>query len=153
MSPATLLLVHDGGTVAGTLEQADGRTTLRYEDAWRAFGGAIALSLSLPLSKREHGHEQVDPLGPGRRHPLAIDLRLTALRIDIHFLGLVIRIYDFNFIHSTPVFLADLRFDSFARDDLQRMLDGILKGHRSCRRQLFIRFEQGPSGTGYEPGQ
>ncbi|MBX7192360.1 MAG: HipA N-terminal domain-containing protein [Sandaracinaceae bacterium] len=61
MSPATLLLVHDGGTVAGTLEQADGRTTLRYEDAWRAFGGAIALSLSLPLSKREHGHEQVDP--------------------------------------------------------------------------------------------
>lgn len=57
---STLLLVHDGGSIAGTLEQAEGRTTLRYEDAWRSFEGAIALSLSLPLSKREHGHDPVD---------------------------------------------------------------------------------------------
>lgn len=59
-APSTLLLVHDGGAVAGTLEQSAGRTTLRYEDTWRRSPAAIALSLSLPLSKREHDHPRVD---------------------------------------------------------------------------------------------
>lgn len=61
MTVSSLLLLHDGGSIAGTLEQSEGRTSLRYESAWRQSADAVALSLSLPLSRREHAHDRVDP--------------------------------------------------------------------------------------------
>ncbi len=61
MTASSLLLLHDEGSIAGTLEQSEGRTTLRYESAWRQRADAVALSVSLPLSRWEHAHDRVDP--------------------------------------------------------------------------------------------
>lgn len=48
------------GSVLGYLGQrADGSYVLRYDEAWREMPGAFPLSLSLPLTRAEHGGERV----------------------------------------------------------------------------------------------
>ena len=47
--------------VVGHLSETAGKYALRYDDAWRHAEGAFPLSLSLPLSRGEHGDETVRP--------------------------------------------------------------------------------------------
>jgi serine/threonine-protein kinase HipA len=49
------------GRVAGHVGEAAGKYLLRYEEAWRHAEGAFPLSLSLPLTRGEHGDEVVRP--------------------------------------------------------------------------------------------
>jgi serine/threonine-protein kinase HipA len=49
------------GRVVGHVGQAAGKYVLRYEHAWRYADGAFPLSLSLPLTRAEHGDEAVRP--------------------------------------------------------------------------------------------
>ncbi|MFL5382172.1 MAG: type II toxin-antitoxin system HipA family toxin [Longimicrobiaceae bacterium] len=49
------------GRVVGHLGQASGKYILRYEHAWRHTDGAFPLSLSLPLTRDEHGDDVVRP--------------------------------------------------------------------------------------------
>ncbi|HST59369.1 MAG TPA: type II toxin-antitoxin system HipA family toxin [Longimicrobium sp.] len=48
-----------GQLVAWVGQDARGRYALRYEDAWRGLEGAFPLSLSLPLTRPEHGDAPV----------------------------------------------------------------------------------------------
>ena len=57
---AELVAVLDGEVVA-TLENAAGRTSLHYHDAWRGDADSYPVSLSMPLASRVHAHGQVDP--------------------------------------------------------------------------------------------
>jgi serine/threonine-protein kinase HipA len=56
----TLLVVSDGA-VAGTLTRAGGRITFRYEDDWRTLADATPLSVSMPLTARDHPARVVEP--------------------------------------------------------------------------------------------
>ncbi|HKP75621.1 MAG TPA: type II toxin-antitoxin system HipA family toxin [Longimicrobiaceae bacterium] len=49
------------GRVVGRLGESAGKYVLRYDDAWRHAEGAFPLSLSLPLTRGEHGDEVVRP--------------------------------------------------------------------------------------------
>jgi serine/threonine-protein kinase HipA len=49
------------GRVVGHVGQAAGKYVLRYEHAWRYADGAFPLSLSLPLTREEHGDDAVRP--------------------------------------------------------------------------------------------
>jgi serine/threonine-protein kinase HipA len=49
----------DGRLVASVGQDARGQYLLRYEEAWRASADAFPLSLSLPLTKAEHGDAPV----------------------------------------------------------------------------------------------
>ena len=56
-----LLVVHDGHSIAGTFrEDVRGKRTFAYEDPWRQAHDSIALSLSLPMARREHVTDAVD---------------------------------------------------------------------------------------------
>jgi serine/threonine-protein kinase HipA len=48
------------GRQVGTVQYANGRLTFRYEESWRAAPGAYPLSLSMPLTAREHGHAAIN---------------------------------------------------------------------------------------------
>jgi serine/threonine-protein kinase HipA len=54
-------LVVSNGVVAGTLTRAAGRITLRYEDDWRGQPDATPLSVSMPLTARDHPARVVEP--------------------------------------------------------------------------------------------
>jgi serine/threonine-protein kinase HipA len=56
----TLLVVSDGA-VAGSLTRAAGRITFRYEDDWRTLPDATPLSVSMPLTARDHPARAVEP--------------------------------------------------------------------------------------------
>ena len=49
------------GRVVGRVGEAAGKYVLRYDDAWRHAAGAFPLSLSLPLTRGEHGDDVVRP--------------------------------------------------------------------------------------------
>lgn len=56
----TLLVVSDGA-VAGSLTRAAGRITFHYEDEWRILPDATPLSVSMPLTARDHPARVVEP--------------------------------------------------------------------------------------------
>ena len=43
----------------GVVRQARGRLSFQYEESWRQAADAYPLSLSLPLTAREHGHAAI----------------------------------------------------------------------------------------------
>ncbi|HEX3898378.1 MAG TPA: type II toxin-antitoxin system HipA family toxin [Mycobacteriales bacterium] len=49
------------GAVAGSLTRAAGRITFRYEDDWRRLPDATPLSVSMPLTARDHPARVVEP--------------------------------------------------------------------------------------------
>jgi serine/threonine-protein kinase HipA len=49
------------GRVVARIGQTAGKYVLRYEHAWREADGAFPLSLSLPLTREEHGDDTVRP--------------------------------------------------------------------------------------------
>lgn len=57
--PAVLHVLLDG-IIVGDVRFADNRLSFRYADSWRAMVDAYALSLSLPLTSRDHGHHPVE---------------------------------------------------------------------------------------------
>ena len=57
MKYESVAVIHD--RVVGHLAQVGGRYAFHYEDAWRHAEGAFPLSLSIPLTRREHGDEPV----------------------------------------------------------------------------------------------
>ena len=58
---ASRLLACVNGTPMGVIERdRGGRLRFVYDDAWRQRGDVIALSLSMPLIRREHPHAAID---------------------------------------------------------------------------------------------
>jgi serine/threonine-protein kinase HipA len=62
VSAARELVTLLGGRVVGRVEQGrQGRLRFTYDDTWRDWMGAYPLSLSMPMSRREHQDEVVRP--------------------------------------------------------------------------------------------
>lgn len=55
-----LITLLEGRPVARLLRDKRGRLTFIYDEDWRADRSAYPLSLSLPLARREHGHEAIE---------------------------------------------------------------------------------------------
>ena len=60
MTPARLLACLNGSPMGVIERDRAGRLRFVYDDAWRQRGDAIALSLSMPLIRREHAHAAID---------------------------------------------------------------------------------------------
>lgn len=56
-----LIAVYDRQEMGRFVRDARGRVTLTYADEWRDADDAFPLSLSMPLTQREHGHAKTDP--------------------------------------------------------------------------------------------
>lgn len=57
-----LVALLDGKEVGRVHNDARGRLTFIYDDAWRQAEGAYPLSLSMPLAAKEHGHAVITAL-------------------------------------------------------------------------------------------
>lgn len=57
---ANVLHVLLDGMIVGDVRFAENRLSFRYADSWRALADAYPLSLSLPLTSRDHGHRPIE---------------------------------------------------------------------------------------------
>ncbi len=55
------LIVLLNGSEAGRLKLDRGKSTFVYAENWRASGDAFPMSMSMPLTAREHSHRNVEP--------------------------------------------------------------------------------------------
>lgn len=60
-----LRLLINGGLVANVAQRADGDLALTYDRSWQERADAFPVSLSMPLSQREHGDTAVRPFMEG----------------------------------------------------------------------------------------
>jgi serine/threonine-protein kinase HipA len=55
------LIVLLNGREAGTLRNERGKTSFTYAESWRTWADTFPLSMSMPLSAREHSHRAIEP--------------------------------------------------------------------------------------------
>ncbi|MBA4159563.1 MAG: HipA N-terminal domain-containing protein [Gemmatimonadetes bacterium] len=65
MGSEHLEVVLDGSRLGRVERRSDGRLRFVYEDSSRMAAAAIPLSISMPLSAAEHGHEHIEPFLDG----------------------------------------------------------------------------------------